>query len=77
MALRDPKVLLFGLLMATELLGLSFLQFFPTSAFLYVLHNFNIESILRLTKSLKYNTTNTLLIAAYVIDKAWTSYSLN
>ncbi|KAF9527383.1 MFS transporter [Crepidotus variabilis] len=47
MAIRDTKVILFAILVASQFLGLSFLQFFPT-----------------LTKTLKYNTTITLLLAA-------------
>jgi hypothetical protein len=34
LAIKDPKVAIFALMTTAQLLGLSFVQFFPTSAFL-------------------------------------------
>ncbi|KAF4590266.1 hypothetical protein EYR40_009343 [Pleurotus pulmonarius] len=50
MALKDPKVSIFAIMTTSQLLGLSFVQFFPT-----------------LTATLGFSTTNTLLLAAYVL----------
>ena len=66
-ALSDIKVYLFALMCFTQLLGMSFQSFFPT----YVLHFFfmsvsrtHMIFLGRLTSTLGYNTTISLLLAA-------------
>ena len=66
-ALSDIKVYLFALMCFAQLLGMSFQSFFPT----YVLHfvfmsvsHTHIIFLDRLTSTLGYNTTISLLLAA-------------
>jgi hypothetical protein len=65
MAIKDPLVSLFAIMTTSQLLGLSFIQYFPTwvdSHLLIVQYNDLIW--FRLTQTLGFNTTNTLLLAA-------------
>jgi hypothetical protein len=67
MAIRDPIVVLFAVMSICMFLGQSFANFFPT----YVcdspsLNAFVLYQAFRLTQTLGYDTTDTLLLAAYV-----------
>ena len=69
MAIKDPKVPIFMLMCCSQLLGLSFVNFFPT----YVPFPLYDRSLLtsnfdrcRIAGTLGFSTTVTLLLAAYV-----------
>lgn len=67
LAVKDPRVWLFALLNVSQLLGLSFTNFFPTCVpFLSHMSDYP-EFATRLTQTLGYNTTISLLLAAYVM----------
>ena len=69
MAIKDPKVPLFAIMTCAQLLGFSFVNFFPT----YVPFPLYDRSLLtsnfdrcRIAGTLGFSTTVTLLLAAYV-----------
>ena len=70
LALQDPKVYIFALYDFCALLGLGFVQFFPTSVIailFYLAGSSNIFwAIYRLAETMGFSTTITLLLASYV-----------
>ena len=71
LAIKDPKVAIFAIMTVSELLGLSFLQFFPTLEYVLLNYKCSIFSWLvshrRLTQTLGFSTTATLLLTAYAV----------
>ena len=68
MALKDLKVYLFALMTCSQLLGLGFINFFPTSvAFHYIaIASFSPKLVKSIAGTLGFSTTVTLLLAACV-----------
>jgi len=68
MAMKDPIVPLFAIMTVSQLLGLSFVNFFPTYvAFVHGYKRLMQKELkfFRLTQTLGFNTTVTLSLAAY------------
>jgi hypothetical protein len=64
MAIRDPIVLIFAVMGIAQFLGQSFANFFPTCVASSIFRGFSDSRSHRLTQTLKFDTTITLLLAA-------------
>lgn len=68
MALKDLKVYLFAVMTCSQLLGLGFINFFPTSVvFPYIsIASISLNLVNSIAGTLGFSTTVTLLLAACV-----------
>lgn len=64
MAIKDPIVLVFALMTTSQLLGLSFVQFFPTCVLALLGKDCLTNENCSLTQTLGFSTTISLLLAA-------------
>ena len=68
LALQDPKVYIFSLGNFSEVIGLGFLNFFPTSVMATSFFLSFFYAVYSLTATLGFSTTITLLMASYVAE---------
>lgn len=64
MAIRDPIVLIFAVMGIAQFLGQSFANFFPTCVANSIFRDLSDSHSHRLTQTLDFNTTITLLLSA-------------